>query len=680
MFILAPNLLFFLAILGSGLLDPTPIATTVFAILFAAGLWRTYWLGRSISKLQESVLAVAAVGLSYAYTVVIGEFYLYAFRYWLAAMLVIRSFRRMGKREYADGFLISAGILAHVGKSYNDLPFLYVMLANVFLLPYALFYYMAHYGGFQKTGPMDTTRAPRLSLAQFRFMTGVSLVLTFVITLVFLAIPRPQGASLLGTAGEDPNARTGFSRDVALGSFNRITEQQNVVMTVETDTPALWRGSAPDFYSHGKWQESVQTDTPGPDGNTTPADVEPVLTRRFEIFDMTVLNNQIFSAGNVFSAKEINNRWNIRMKPIYSTMFVDMTRRTPQKGTYDLVSSGGPFIGQKELGKRHAKLWNGNAVQEIDERDLFLQLPVDLSERVRNLALSLTGDKPTVEAKVRAVQQYLNEGYVYSLSDLSSGASSPIEYFLFEARSGHCEYFASAMTILLRCAGVPSRVVQGFTPGTALEGRYIVRLSDAHMWCEAFYPGKGWGTHDPSPGAAERVDVAKRANVIERTKLKWYTHVLRYDGAARTDLMTGLTAAAQNAFARSAAAVARTAAPLRMGMGAALLLLVIHRLGLFKAMDLSSWFLRGEKKKAQRVRNYFGRYLKEIAIRGYKRDPGTTPNDLILALTRDNEPIVAEAQFLTDLFYGTRFGGRCPAADSEDQIKRALKAIRGWAR
>lgn len=680
MFILAPNLLFFLAILGAGLLDPTPVATTAFAILFGAGLCRTYWLGRSISKLQDSILAVSAIGLAYAYTVLVGEFYLYAFRYWLAAMLVIRSFRRMGKREYADSFLISAGILAHVGKSYNDLPFLYLMLANVFLLPYALFYYMAHYGGFQKTDPVDMARAPRLSLAQFRSMTGVSLALTVMIVLVFLAIPRPQGASLLGAAGRDPNATTGFSRDVALGSFNRITEQQNVVMTVETDTPALWRGSAPDFYSRGKWQESVQTDTPGPNRDTEPADGEPVLTRRFEIFDMRVLNNQIFAAGNVMSAREVENRWNIRMKPVYSTMFVPATRRTPQKGTYELVSSGGPFIGQKNLGKRQVKQWNRDELQEIDERDLFLQLPDDLSDRVRNLALSLTRDEPTVEAKVRAIRRYLGEGYAYSLSDLSSGASRPLDYFLFEARSGHCEYFASAMAILLRCAGVPSRVVQGFAPGTALEGQYIVRLSDAHMWCEAFYPGKGWRTHDPSPGSVERVGVTKQANLLERMKLRWYTHVLRYDGAAQMDVMTGLTAAVQNAFVRCSAAVARSAAPLRLGMGAALLLLVIHRLGLLKAIDLSAWFLRGEKKKAQRVRNYFGRYLKEIARRDYRRDPGTTPNDLILALTRDGAPIVAEATLLTDLFYSTRFGGRSPAADSEEKIKQALKTIRSWAR
>lgn len=680
MFILAPNLLFLLAILGSGLLDPTPAATATFTVLFLVGLCRTYWSGRSIGKRLESVLAVVGIGVAYGYTYLIGEFYLYSFRYWLAGVLVIRSFRRMGKREYADCFVISAGILAHIGKNYMDLPFLWLILGNVFLLPYALFYYMAHYGGFQKTEPIETRAAPKFSFAQFRFMTGVSLALTLVIVVVFLAIPRPRGGTLLAAAGRDPSATTGFSRDMALGSFNRIVENQNVVMTVQTDTPALWRGSVLDFYSGGKWRESVQSDLSKKPAARTGAG--PTIVRRFELFDMRVLGNQVFTAGDVISVSVPDARWRISDKPIYSTMFVPVTRRMPAKGAYDLVSSDSLYIGDTALRVRRATRWNSDVqkVQKIDERELFLQIPPNLSERVRNLALDLTRDKNTVEEKVRAIEQHLGRGYDYSLSNLSSGSTPPLEYFLFESKSGHCEYFASAMAMLLRCAGVPSRVVQGFAPGTEVEGQYIVRLSDAHMWCEAFYPGKGWRAHDPSPGSEDRAGVARRAGFFERMQLKWYTHVLRYDGLAQMNVLTGITAAVSSALDRCALAVSRAALPLRIGLGVALLFLVMYRLGMFRELSLPAWLLPGRGRSARRVRDYFGRYLKEIARKNYRREPGTTPNDLILALVHDRAPIVEEARFLTELFYSTRFGGRSPAADSEAQIKQALRTIREWAR
>ena len=680
MFILAPNLLFLLAILGSGLLDPTPAATATFAVLFLVGLWRTYRRGRSIGPVLENSVAVIGLGLAYAYTHLIGEFYLYAFRYWLAGILVLRSFRRMGKREYADCFVISAGILAHVGKNYMELPFLWLILANVLLLPYALFYYMAHYGGFQKTDPIETPVAPKFSFAQFRFMTGVSFALTAVIVFVFLAIPRPRSTTLVGPTGSDPKARTGFSRDVALGSFNRIVEQKNVVMTVRTDTPALWRGSAPDFYSRGKWLESIQLDKSDPEGTEVPVAQGPIIRRRFEIFDIGLLNRQLFSAGDVISIEPVGNRWYVLRKPVYSTMSVAAGRRMPQKGVYDLVSSADPFIGRKKLGTRRVKRWNQNTVQRVDERQLFLQLPPDLSPRIRELGLNLTRDGSTVAEKARAIEQYLEEGYSYSLRDLSSGASRPLEYFLFDTKSGHCEYFASAMVILLRCAGVPARVVQGFAPGTELEGQYVVRLSDAHMWCEVFYPGRGWRTHDPSPGSRDRLALARRAGFFERMQLKWYTHVLRYDGMAQMDLLSGITTLASAGLRRFALAVSHAALPLRVILGIALILLIGRRLDILKHISLPVWLLPGRQRRARRVRDYFGKYLKEIARRNYKREPGTTPNDLIVALTRDRAPIVEEARFLTDLFYSTRFGGRSPAPDGDARIKEALKAIHQWAR
>src|SRR5207253_6866831 len=96
-------------------------------------------------------------------------------------------------------------------------------------------------------------------------------------------------------------------------------------------------------------------------------------------------------------------------------------------------------------------------------------------------------------------------GYSYTLNLTGKPGRDPLAHFLFEARAGHCEYFASAMAIMLRTLGIPSREVNGFLPGeyNDLAGDYIVRASDAHSWVEVYFPGDGWQVFDPTPSNLE---------------------------------------------------------------------------------------------------------------------------------------------------------------------------------
>ena len=73
--------------------------------------------------------------------------------------------------------------------------------------------------------------------------------------------------------------------------------------------------------------------------------------------------------------------------------------------------------------------------------------------------------------------------------------------FLFTRRRGYCEYFASSMAVMLRSIGIPARLATGFQSGiyNTLTGFWVVRASDAHAWVEAWMPGRGWTTFDPTP-------------------------------------------------------------------------------------------------------------------------------------------------------------------------------------
>ncbi|HEV3233575.1 MAG TPA: transglutaminaseTgpA domain-containing protein [Candidatus Dormibacteraeota bacterium] len=137
------------------------------------------------------------------------------------------------------------------------------------------------------------------------------------------------------------------------------------------------------------------------------------------------------------------------------------------------------------------------------EASVDLQLPSGVPSRVHALALRLTAGQPTEYDKVRSVVDYLQQGYPYSLDTprLPSGADA-VDQFLFVDRVGFCEQFASALSVLLREVGIPSRMAIGYGTGDhdTLTGTFTVRARDAHAWVEVLFPGVGWVPFDASPG------------------------------------------------------------------------------------------------------------------------------------------------------------------------------------
>ncbi len=131
----------------------------------------------------------------------------------------------------------------------------------------------------------------------------------------------------------------------------------------------------------------------------------------------------------------------------------------------------------------------------------YLQLPETLPERVRTIAETLTVNEQTPYDKAMAIRNFLI-GIPYNLDiEAPPEGADGVDHFLFETREGYCDYYASAATVLMRAAGIPSRYVLGYAPGrlnTALGVAEVLELN-YHSWVEGYFPGYGWIRFEPTP-------------------------------------------------------------------------------------------------------------------------------------------------------------------------------------
>ena len=138
--------------------------------------------------------------------------------------------------------------------------------------------------------------------------------------------------------------------------------------------------------------------------------------------------------------------------------------------------------------------------------------------RTYRLARRLTAGAPTTFDAVRRVQDHLRREFTYS--ERPPSREYPLDAFLFEDKLGYCQQFSGAMALMLRMAGVPARVVSGFSPGSLNRdtGEFRVRDLDAHSWVEVAFPGIGWVTFDPTPPAAPADRAGQGLGALDRER------------------------------------------------------------------------------------------------------------------------------------------------------------------
>ena len=176
--------------------------------------------------------------------------------------------------------------------------------------------------------------------------------------------------------------------------------------------------------------------------------------------------------------------------------------------------------------------------------DPYLQLPADLSPDIVELANEITAGAQNELEKAILVERYLRENYAYT-TDLPKRSDDPLHDFLFEQKIGHCEFFSTAMAILLRAVDVPTRNVNGFLGGdwNQFGNYYSVREGDAHSWVEVYIRRHGWIEFDPTPSQPEGSVEGERGwfaligDYVDSLRMQWYQWIVEYDLVKQLSLL-----------------------------------------------------------------------------------------------------------------------------------------------
>lgn len=342
-----------------------------------------------------------------------------------------------------------------------------------------------------------------------RFLAGIAAlsIPIFAFTAVlFLLFPR-VGFGFLAFGRDDHGALTGFDDEAELGSVGTIRTDPTVVMRVtpppsDDERPArAWlrlRGTSFDHYDGRRWSRQLpETPRALRDMHDTtfvitrsPGDDDELWDVVLDHFEPTVL---FLLPGAV--ALEV---------PARGRGGVDLGREFSLRPGLDIR-----YVDDEGIGLHYGIWVAATPSTELApglttaERDAYLQIPPG-HETVVALAEEWTrGATSDRERAERIADRLRGSEFTYSLTMRDPGSEPPMVAFLTRHHTGHCEYFASSMVVLLRAVGVPARNVNGFLGGrwNSFGGYYAIQAGDAHAWTEVFLPGEGWVTFDATPSS-----------------------------------------------------------------------------------------------------------------------------------------------------------------------------------
>ncbi len=531
--------------------------------------------------------------------------------------------------------------------------------------------------------------APRIEAHLFRATFVLASSILLIAAGIFFLMPRRISAGYLSNLASRNELVTGFSDEVQLGEIGKIQQSDAVMMHVKFAS-----GSAPaDFRLRGVALSIF-------DGHTWSTPREFTTLHRvgagFAVPPMTISSLRKIGKGKLPARSLYEVSMNFPSPVIFA-----VPEAVTLFGNYRVLNidpAGSLYAGAFINSNRKylvESLLPPVMTPEIEDSDApdpaqvlinnLVSAPINL--RIRQLAERITADKATRFAKAKAIESYLLTHYGYTLELPSTRPQDPIYDFLFNRKRGHCEYFASSMAIMLRSLKIPARVVNGFRGGeyNDLLGSYVVRGKDAHSWVEAYLPGYGWYTFDPTPGSAaldESGWSSRLSLYADAIREFWQDWIVDYDFTHQAALSLRIAHEGETGFQRTQQWWMKkyeiwdqTFKRLRHNMRhaprkwalwlicSALLCLILLRLRpilrSFRTLLIAS---NPDKSPRPAATIWYSRLLKLLARRGYSKKPGQTPQEFAKSIPSGT--LRAPVARFTERYERARFGD-----SSEDAAK-----------
>jgi transglutaminase-like putative cysteine protease len=659
--------------------------------------------GYQLAKRQQFVISEAwTTPLSIAYFVFFAADYFILSRGFLPATVhlalfgvVVRMFSLRRERDH-----VTLAILAFL----MVLASAVLTVDSIFLFSFALFMMMAvgtfvlmemrrsgHAANIQARHSNDPQEHRHLAFALARVAPALMFMILIGGAVVFFVMPR-MSAGYMGAYSFGTDISSGFSDHVQLGQIGQIQQSGSVVMHIQIDGDTVGRSDL-------HWRGVTLADF---DGRTwsSPRDQFTLQHQSDNTFKVPRATVFARSFAKPILAREHVIHYRVLMEPIGTNVFFLAPWARSVTGNYRMLASdGGGAVynldSQRSISRYEAdsdiataapaELRTAGRDYPVPITGQYLRLP-SLDARVPQLAAQITRSATNDFDRAAAIENYLRTRFGYTLQLPQSPVKDPIANFLFERKQGHCEYFASSMAVMLRTIGIPSRVVTGFRSDefNDLTGNYVVRAKDAHAWVEAYFPGYGWQTFDPTPagngGTPQGWD--RLALYVDAMASFWRDWVVSYDTSHQYSLgqaaFSGTRGAWENArkWARlhyaSMLKWARRSqdrvqhSPGRwaiLGAGVVLILLLLGNLGRIARLLHEKWLqAHPERSPEQAAAMWYQRMARALARRGLRKPAAQTAQEFVKKIedSRLREPV---ARF-TQVYESARFG------NSAEDVKR----------
>ncbi|MFZ0797547.1 MAG: DUF3488 and transglutaminase-like domain-containing protein [Terriglobales bacterium] len=381
--------------------------------------------------------------------------------------------------------------------------------------------------------PRVASPARRMAYGLLAIAPALMLMILAGSFLIFFLLPRIS-SRYMSAYSPTGDVSTGFTDHVELGRIGQIQQSSAVIMHIEIQNDLQggydlkWRGVALSDFDGRVWTNSYHQ-----------TQLRPARDGSYRLAPPVDPRDALAAAGRSI-------RYRVLMEPVGTNVFFLAERPQSLRGNFRLVTAdAGGAVYNLEADHPINRYEAESQLPVIDSEELrlaantaplglekYLELP-PLDSRISKLAEEITAQAPSNYDKAVALEQYLSTHFGYTLQLPRTLPQDPLANFLFERKTGHCEYFASSMAVMLRSLHIPSRIVTGFHGGefNDLTGQYVVRARDAHSWVEAYFPGSGWISFDPTPagGLPTRGSWSRLQLYADAAASFWREWIINYD-------------------------------------------------------------------------------------------------------------------------------------------------------